>query len=146
MNTKKACVKCGIVRVITRFYKHKMMADGHLNVCKPCFLKQCRERYEKKREERRLYEKERFKRPERKAKILLYQRNRRERFPGKCRARQAVNNAVRDGRMKKLPCQECGDPKSQAHHHDYRKKLEVTWMCFKCHREKAHGQIVGRVL
>ncbi len=37
MNTsEKTCFKCLCVRPLNDFYKHKMMADGHLNKCKPC--------------------------------------------------------------------------------------------------------------
>jgi hypothetical protein len=36
------------------------------------------------------------------------------------------------------PCEKCGYHKSQAHHHDYSKPLDVNWLCFACHR-KEHG-------
>ena len=53
----------------------------------------------------------------------------------KYKARYTVNNAVRWGRLHKLPCQVCGVVKVQAHHDDYREPLMVTWLCEKHHRE-----------
>lgn len=55
----------------------------------------------------------------------------------KAGARKKLHMAVKSGRIKKLPCSECGDPKSQGHHDDYDKPLEVKWYCRK-HHEEAH--------
>lgn len=45
-----------------------------------------------------------------------------------------VMAAIRLGMIEKTPCRICGGP-SQAHHHDYTKPLEVTWLCRKHHME-----------
>ncbi len=39
MSFKKTCFGCEQTKDITEFYKHKAMADGHLNKCKPCKVK-----------------------------------------------------------------------------------------------------------
>lgn len=49
------------------------------------------------------------------------------------RANTAVSNAVRDGRLVKQPCGDCGAPVAQAHHDDYDRPLAVRWLCTRCH-------------
>lgn len=41
----KSCFKCGQVKLLTDFYTHKRMKDGHLNKCKECTKKDVSERY-----------------------------------------------------------------------------------------------------
>ena len=48
-------------------------------------------------------------------------------------ARQSVYKALRRGRLRKEPCCRCGSEHVQAHHADYTKRLEVTWLCAICH-------------
>lgn len=52
------------------------------------------------------------------------------------KASQAIRDAVRQGKLKKLPCAVCGNPKTQGHHDDYTKPLEVRWLCSKHHAEE----------
>lgn len=51
----------------------------------------------------------------------------------KVRARYAVRQAVRSGLLKREPCRECGAGLAQAHHADYLRPLDVTWLCSGCH-------------
>jgi hypothetical protein len=60
----------------------------------------------------------------------------------KYKAHKKVSNALRYGKLKRLPCEICGNIKSEAHHDDYRSPLKVRWLCFKHHRE-LHGQKVS---
>lgn len=53
----------------------------------------------------------------------------------KFRAHGKVAKALRSGKLAKLPCSVCGNPKSQAHHDDYSKPLEVKWLCQTHHKE-----------
>lgn len=56
-------------------------------------------------------------------------------YPEKHRAHYLVRVAKKSGKLKQLPCQICGEVKSEAHHEDYTKPLEVVWLCRKHHRE-----------
>lgn len=56
-----------------------------------------------------------------------------QRNPEKRKAQVAVGNALRDGKLVRQPCEDCGKEKAQAHHEDYSKPLEVSWKCAKCH-------------
>lgn len=57
------------------------------------------------------------------------------RFPERVRAREMVTSRIKRGTMERLPCAVCGELKSEAHHEDYAKPLEVIWLCRKHHRE-----------
>lgn len=56
--------------------------------------------------------------------------------PDKRRAQKAVENALAWGRMTRKPCERCGADKAHAHHDDYSKPLDVTWLCPKHHKER----------
>ena len=67
-------------------------------------------------------------------------KERRNKFPEKTRARDAVNNAVKSGKLIKLPCEDCGSTRHiHGHHEDYSKALVVVWLCRACHLER-HGK------
>lgn len=54
--------------------------------------------------------------------------------PEVAKAHNTVNNAIRDGRLKRGKCIKCGKP-GQAHHKDYSKPYDITWLCDKHHKE-----------
>lgn len=71
-----------------------------------------------------------------KKKILTpYQRVKKYRIkhPQVDNARIRVYIAIRNKTLRKTPCIECGNTKSEAHHEDYSKPLEVIWLCKKHH-------------
>ena len=51
----------------------------------------------------------------------------------KHRTRRNLYHAVKTGKIKRLPCEICAEQKSEAHHPDYAKPLEVKWLCRKHH-------------
>lgn len=138
----KVCFRCQRRKPLFEFYRHPRMRDGTLNKCKECTKRDVKKHYDATRLERSEYERRRNQEPERKAKSMIYMRRSRELSPDKYHARNAVSSAVRDGRLTPLPCEGCGSGRVQAHHDDYAKPLAVRWLCFRCHREGEHGQVV----
>ena len=135
----KKCFKCGQIKPIGEFYVHPRMADGHLNKCKECTKRDAATHYRKVRGRYIAYEQERFRRPRRKQLLRMYQQRRRVKHPDKYATHNAVNNAIRDGRLIRKPCEVCGSLKSEAHHEDYSRPLDVIWLCRKHHLER-HGK------
>jgi len=60
--------------------------------------------------------------------------------PEKIKARNAVNHAIEYGKLVREPCF-CGNKKSEAHHEDYSKPLDVVWLCRK-HHKRRHVEIL----
>ncbi len=56
--------------------------------------------------------------------------------PIKFKARYTLRSAVRQGKIKRLPCEVCNKTPTHGHHNDYSKPLEVQWLCKKHHYEK----------
>lgn len=48
-------------------------------------------------------------------------------------AQSRVNHAKERGELVPQPCEICGSLKTDAHHDDYNKPLDVRWLCRKCH-------------
>jgi hypothetical protein len=61
-----------------------------------------------------------------------------EKFKNKARA--LLRYHVAAGNITRLPCEKCGNPKSQGHHEDYNKPLDVMWLCALCHG-KEHRRV-----
>ncbi len=53
-------------------------------------------------------------------------------------ARRMVARALQKGGLTRQPCARCGVSFTQAHHSDYSKPLEVTWLC-RVHHGSAHS-------
>lgn len=131
----KKCFKCNEIKPLTDFYAQPKMSDGRVNKCKACTCDDVRKNRRMKFEYYSEYEKHRYELNERRRKKLAEtSRAWRDKNPEAYKAHNKVNNAVRDGRLKKENCLFCGsDEKIHAHHNDYSKPLEVIWLCTKCH-------------
>lgn len=148
----KKCFKCDVCKPLSDFYKHKQMADGHLNKCKDCTKYDVK----KNRTDNLTYYKEydvwRFindpkvkqrhksyqSTPDGKSAMLESRKKWNYKNPEARAAHVILNNAVRDGRVSKPDtCSCCGNftpsRRLHGHHHDYSKPIEVTWLCVSCH-------------
>lgn len=56
------------------------------------------------------------------------------------KATLTYNNALRRGDVKRMPCRVCGSERTDGHHTDYSKPLNVQWLC-KLHHMEAHSYI-----
>ena len=130
-NDSKTCFKCGEIKPLTAFYKHKAMADGHLNKCKECTRKDVGKHRSENLDKIREYDRNRGNRLQK-----GYAKEYRTRYPNKYKAHNMVNNAIRDGKLFAEPCGICGITESvHAHHDDYAKPLNVRWLCAAHHHQ-----------
>jgi hypothetical protein len=136
----KTCFKCYRSLPLSEFYKHSAMADGHLNKCRACAKKDVHIHRENNLDSIREYDRQRAKFPHRLLKNTNNTKRSRSQFPKKYAAHNAVNAAVRSGRLERQLCERCGSLRVHAHHEDYSKPLEVMWLCPAHHKER-HKEI-----
>lgn len=135
----KVCFKCNIEKPLAEFYVHKMMADRHLNKCKDCTKKDVHEHRKNNIEKIRQYDRDRTRLQHRIRMREEYYKKYSVSEPDKVRAVNLANNAIRDKKIAKKPCEVCGaTERIEKHHTDYSKPLEVVFLCSK-HHKKAHG-------
>lgn len=67
---------------------------------------------------------------------VRYTKRFKDRYPLKARAHQKVYEAIKIGRLVRQPCEACGRSNDviEAHHMDYAKSLDVTWLCDRDHK------------
>ena len=145
MHSSKVCFKCGELKPLDEFYKHFAMGDGHLGKCKSCTKTDVCSNRLKNIDRIRAYDRERAKNPERAkaaAEVSAAWRKRDKRITA---AHNAVTRAIRKGNLVRLPCERCGAEKAFAHHEDYNKKLDVTWLCQPCHKQRHKEMVLSGV-
>lgn len=128
---KKKCFKCEEVKPLAEFYKHPQMSDGRVNKCKVCNKKDVTKNRGNKIDFYREYDRKRGNRqPE------SYVPEYRSKYPNKYKAHTMVNNAIRGGKLFKMPCEKCSKTDAiHAHHDDYLKPLNVRWLCAAHHKQ-----------
>lgn len=132
----KTCFKCGVEKPLSEFYRHPQMGDGHLGKCKACTRRDVYLNRLAKIDHYQEYDRKRFAETwHRRICSASWLHSDREANREKHVARSAVIHAIRDGRLRRGPCEVCGCVEVQGHHDDYSKPLEVRWLCVKHHFE-----------
>lgn len=143
----KRCFRCLVKKPLEAFYRHEKMTDGRLNKCIDCTKADVRRNRQKNLEHYRQFDRNRASKPDRVAARKEYQQTPEGKMAS-ARARKkyavvhairrkaqiAVGSAIRRGRLKRQPCFMCGE-KAQAHHPDYSRPLDVTWLCHEHHKQ-----------
>lgn len=108
--------------------------------CKDCWKAQVRLR-RATNPDVQAYDRDRAKLPHRKKAAREVVIRWRKENPEAYRAQNAVNNAIRDGRLPKgevCEVEGCARTDVHAHHDDYTKPLEVRWLC-PLHHHRGHA-------
>lgn len=146
------CTLCGETRPMDSFHRDASKSSGFKRYCKACAkarhapVQQATRRSDKGRERRREWARTRtlsgaaIERERRKS------RRRHHRYPEKALAHRLVREAiVRGDIVKPTTCTRCnavprprrdGASTLQAHHSDYSKPLDVSWLCVGCHTKE----------
>lgn len=139
---EKSCYKCGKVQPLADFYARN-------RECKTCTKLDTKERYAKLKTDPiwvvadRKRNRELHARYRKEGKVYIESKQQRSdrlrgyklRNPDKTRAHYITQYAIKTERIRRMPCRVCGLNKSEAHHEDYDKPLEITWFCKQHHME-----------
>jgi hypothetical protein len=122
------CPDCKQHKSLSDFNKDNSRPLGYQNVCRKCqsirHRKWIAQLTTEKRERRRL-----------KNNAITRRYRQKDGYLIKRAAHDMVDGAITLGLLKRQPCEICGDKKSEAHHDDYHKPLEVRWLCRKHHAQ-----------
>lgn len=57
---------------------------------------------------------------------------------------RAFRKALKEGRVTRKACEVCGNPKTDGHHDDYSRPLDVRWLCRTHHRQHHRAETRAR--
>lgn len=120
--------RCGICKEVKSESEFHRKVSGRQSQCKECRRKyyiENKERYNATSRKHYQKNKEAYHKRDRN-----YWKN-----SVKGKAAKAVRYAVKTGKLIRQPCQVCGAEKTEGHHDDYAKTLEVRWLCRAHHRQ-----------
>lgn len=128
----KQCKKCGEIKQIDQFYTSKSQKYRPSHECKVCTRERVARHRHANLEKIRAYDRSRGARQTRE-----YAKNHRKEARNSYIARDRFSKAIRAGIISRKDfCEDCGSSRYiVAHHNDYHKPLEVTWLCEVCHKK-----------
>lgn len=145
-HSEKCCKRCSQYKVISEFYRHSRMKDGHLNICIDCTIERIRRYSQENRHLVAIRDAARARNPNRIQRHREYLKTEKGRAAKaraatkyrlankhKINAQLKARRAIAKGILVRKPCYLCRAENTQAHHHDYNKPLEVVWLCSGCH-------------
>lgn len=128
------CIRCKLKKNTTEFYS-KGYGNFLSSFCKSCWIAHVGKKHPQYSKTTRG-----------KLAINKASNTARKKFPEKWKARSELRYAVKIGLIEKLKfCQVCEKMKPlQGHHENYKKPLEVLWLCTKCHANR-HNQLKSKL-
>lgn len=133
MRTEKRCNGCGRTLALEHFHRCATSPDGHQYRCKDCRKAEvAKSRRQNPDWWKRHGRSQRVKhREHRRVKKLEYRHR-----TGAHAVHESVRKRIKRGKLARAEaCSRCGRSGVQivAHHEDYSKRWDVTWLCIKCH-------------
>ena len=118
----KRCSRCEVPDLpITDFNKSIDAADGLQSICRNCHIEYKSE-----------YEKKHISIAAQRLSTTKWNHSNKI----KRKAHRLVKQAIKSGDLIRCPCEVCNAVKTEAHHEDYSKPLEVNWLCRNHHRAR----------
>jgi len=150
VSAMKKCSKCGKEKLMSEFHKDKSYSCGIKARCKKCVNADAKDYADRNPELKKArscvyYENNKKKINKRASEYRrtavgrkvksVSNKKRLDRFPKQARANRLINLEIKNGRVARPnTCSICSKKrKTQAHHCDYSKPLEVAFMCTYCH-------------
>ncbi len=136
----RRCCTCGVTKPLQDFSKNRTKSLGYDYRCKSCHsLNEQKRRLDNPEKTREVNRRSHRNNSHRWGEMWAnYQRKYCLQYPERHRANALLNYYVGTGKIKPPSiCSRCGAEDSlDAHHPDYGKPLEVTWLCRVCHKKE----------
>jgi hypothetical protein len=138
----KRCIQCKIEKSVDKFSKRKTSIDGFENQCRACRTANAKANRYKNLEKYQAYEKQKSALPKNLEAGRIRYKKYTQTFPERSAAHAAVTKALRQKVLVRQPCHICGESKTEGHHADYGRPLDVVWLC-RIHHMQAHAIVAN---